>query len=502
MNIKDFISKFRNHPVLFIGTGTSLRYLRTSYTWDGLLKKIAFDLKENEEYYLDLKSACYEEGSYKYDRVATLLETEFNQVLMSDRSGKFKAVNDVFYEKMKNGQNLSRFKIYLSNIFSELELKTEKEDEIAEFKKARKNIGSIITTNYDNLLEHIFEFDKLIGNNILLSNPYGSIYKIHGCSTEPDKIIITEKDYEQFDLKYELIRAQLLSLFIHHPIIFIGYNVGDNNIKKILKTIFTYVEPNSDLAKKIRNNFLLVEYEEKSDNDLISEHDIDIDGFSTIRINKIKTDNFKEIFKALANIHLPISAMDVRKVQNVVAEIYAGGKIEVKITEDLESLKNGDKILAIGSSKTISYQYQTASELMANYFKIMEESNDQILFLVDKYKIQSTQYFPIYGFDSINDEIESAEGLKKQQEINIQKALSAVGENQRKKHGKISEILEDDTISHTYKNNCILWNISENHLDLKEVERYLKSLPVKSSTDYRKLLCAYDLNNYGKSPAV
>lgn len=39
MDIQEFISKFKNHPVLFIGTGMSLRYLENSFSWDALLKK-------------------------------------------------------------------------------------------------------------------------------------------------------------------------------------------------------------------------------------------------------------------------------------------------------------------------------------------------------------------------------------------------------------------------------------------------------------------------------
>lgn len=496
MNIKDFISNFKNHPVLFVGTGVSLRYLKNSYTWDGLLQKIAFDLKGNKEFYLDIKSTCQEEEGYNYSKIASKLEHEFNSELKNDRDGKFKEINDLFYENMENGINLSRFKIYICEIFKKIELREEKDNEIIELKKARKNIGSIVTTNYDNLIEHIFEFQKLIGNDILLSNPYGSIYKIHGCATEPQKLIITEKDYVEFDAKYELIRAQLLSLFIHHPIIFIGYGVGDSNIKKILKTIFTYVEPNSDLASEIRKNFLLVEYEPESENDLISEHDIDMDGFSTVRINKIKTDNFSSIFSALSNINLPVSAMDVRKVQNVVAEIYSGGKIEVKITEDLDSLSNSDKILAIGSSKSISYQYQNPSELMVNYFKIMEESNHQILFLIDKYQIQSSQYFPIFGFSKIKSDIKISDKLKEQQTTNIQNTLNKISANHKKVYSTISGILDDNSIPFTYKTDCILWNLFEENLPLDELEQYLKDMKLKKDTKYRKLLCAYDIKKY------
>lgn len=56
MQLQEFISNFKNHPVMFIGTGLSLRYLEHSYSWDALLKKIAFEFAETEEYYLDIKA--------------------------------------------------------------------------------------------------------------------------------------------------------------------------------------------------------------------------------------------------------------------------------------------------------------------------------------------------------------------------------------------------------------------------------------------------------------
>jgi len=101
MNIKEFIANYKNHPVLFVGTGISLRYLKNSYKWNDLLNKIAHDLKGNDEYYLDIKSTCQENGKYKFDRVASILENEFNNQLIADINGKFKEVNDIFYSKKK-----------------------------------------------------------------------------------------------------------------------------------------------------------------------------------------------------------------------------------------------------------------------------------------------------------------------------------------------------------------------------------------------------------------
>ena len=496
MTIQDFISQYRNHPILFVGTGISLRYLKNSFTWDDLLSKIAFELTENPEYYFDVKAECHNNGKFDYLKIATIIEDKFNIILQEERNGKFKHINDIFYENMAKGVNLSRFKIYIAELFSKLDFREDMADELRNLKKIRKNVGSIITTNYDGLIEHIFEFTKLIGNNILLSNPYGSVYKIHGCFENPEKIIITERDYLTFDNKFELIRAQLLSLFIHNPIIFLGYSVGDDNIKKILKTIFSYVEPNSELATKIKNNFLLVEYGKEIDNELISEHDIVLEGDLTIRINKIKTDNFSSIYNSISNLNLPVTALDVRKVQNIVKEIYAGGEIKVSITEDLDTLKNGDKILAIGSTKTISYHYETAAELLSNYFKIIDESNSQILNLIDKYKIQSTQYFPIFGFEKINPEIASATKLKQQQEDNILASMTHIPSQCKTKHTSVENVISDEHISASSKMNCMMWNTYEGNIDLEDIEMFLRENTSTTSTEYRKLLSVYDLKKF------
>ena len=499
MVISEFIAQFRNHPVLFVGTGMSLRYLNNSYSWDELLKKICHDLKNQDEFYYDVKSNHCIDGKYKYDEIASDIEQEFNAMLVADRNGKFKEINDTFYNNMENGINISRFKLYIAQIFKDLNYREN--SEIVELKKVRKNISSIITTNYDCMLEDIFGFKPLIGNDILLSNPYGSLYKIHGSVEAPDKIIITHDDYEKFNQRYELIRAQLLSLFIHNPIIFIGYNIGDENIKHILKTIFTYVESSSEAAEKVRSQFLLVEFCEGSTNTEVTEHDIDVEGFSTIRINRIKTDNYSEIYKRLSELQLPVSAMDIRKVQNVVKEIYAGGSIKVRITNDLEELENSDKVLAIGSQKTITYSYQTAPEMMKNYFQIIEEDNNQVLELIDKIMIQSTQYFPIFGFSLIDPTIKKIDKLKEQQREKLQIISEMVEKRFKVEENSLNEILNNDNYAMTYKNEVIAYALMKGKVKPQEVEAYLKEMSSTrgNTTDYRRLLCAYDLVMYADS---
>lgn len=505
MNISEFIGGYKNHPVLFIGAGISLRYLDGAYTWDGLLRKIASNVNPNPRYYLDLKASCMDNHQkIDFTKIATYLEKAFNENIKNSQDPELIKINDEYYENMMKGVKVSQFKLYVSKLLQQYKLKDNVEAEVLEFIKMRKNVGSVITTNYDSFTESAFQFDALVGNDILLSNPYGSVYKIHGCVNEPSKIILTEQDYLGFDQNYELIRAQLLSLFIHNPIIFLGYTITDENIKKLLKTIFTYVDPNSAMADKIRSNFLLIEYEISSDNVEVLEYGITIDEGNIINIHRIKTDNFSAIYKGIANLALPISAMDIRKVQSVVRSIYEGdndnGGINVKITENIAELQNKDMVIAIGSNKTISYMYQTTSEMMSNYFRIIEESNSQLLELINKQKIKPAQWFPIFGFSLVCSSINTAEILKSQQKTKLCTIFDNIRQNPRmaKVHNKISDILNDNSISATNKTNAILFNAIETNINQEDIKQHLLTLPSQSA-DYKKILCLYDYMKYESS---
>ena len=185
--------------------------------------------------------------------------------------------------------------------------------------------------------------------------------------------------------------------------------------------------------------------------------------------------------------------MDIRKVQTVVREICEGGAIEVSVTEDLDELKNSDKVLVVGSKKTITYEFLTTSEMMVNYFQIIEESNSQLLRLLNKQKIQSSQYFPIYAFSSICPEINRSEELKRQQRNKIDALIADHPPACCGNHLNPQAVIDDLQIPRTYKTLEMICSIMSGQMDLKQVEPYLRNFPDKRSTDYRKLLCAYDL---------
>ena len=85
----------------------------------------------------------------------------------------------------------------------------------------------------------------------------------------------------------------------------------------------------------------------------------------------------------------------------------------------------------------------TAKETANNYFKIVEESNSQLLELIDKYQISANQYFPIFAFNSICPNIHRAKELKEQQTRKLQEAIDQVAEACKTKHKLIKYITED-----------------------------------------------------------
>jgi hypothetical protein len=500
MDIFDFINNYKNHPVLFIGTGFSLRYLSNSYSWEGLLKKIAFELKGNNEFFHDLKGQVYDRrsGTYDFMRLASLLQEEFNNQISADRNGKFKEINDEYYNKSDEGITSDKFKIYISKLLNDLNIKEEKREELEVFNLLSKNISSIITTNYDNLIEVVTEFDPLVGNNILLSNPYGSVYKIHGSVENPEELVFTSDDYSEFDQRYDLIRAQLISLFVHNPIVFIGYSVNDVNIKKILSTIYKYVQLNSTQAELIRNNFLLVEYQEGSDSLEILDHDIDVDG-NTLRINKLKTDNYIELYRALESLSLPVSTYEIRRVLDNVKDITSGGTIKVSIAEDIDQLKNSERILAISpkSKPTIEYTYTDSSQLIIDYFEIIDNKSENLVKLIDEFPVSKTHWFPIFGFANIVPDLFKAETLKTQQRTklanNFKTNMSRFDSLGLK---NINEVLIAENIPESYKIEYIFYKIYNNSFDLDDLKEYLLKINGDLDSNYKKLLCLYDFKKY------
>ena len=152
--------------------------------------------------------------------------------------------------------------------------------------------------------------------------------------------------------------------------------------------------------------------------------------------------------------------------------------------------------MVVGSKNTIKYEFQTISEMMANYFQIIEESNAQLLILINKQKIQTSQYFPVFGFSKICQDIANLQILMKQQNEKINTLVKNAPQSCQKKYNNPQEVLDDNAISQTNKTLAIICAIMNGSMDLTSVKDYLQSFSNKRATEYRKILCAYDIKQY------
>ena len=249
--IKDIFSHFKSLPYLFIGSGISRRYLGLP-DWEGLLRhfiKLYLDQDLAFEYYVnnakrELNNLGESDDSLILPMVASLVEDDFNDAWFKDD----KFASNRIDSKDKITMGISPFKLeianYIKSASNESNLISEYEHEIELFKEiANKSINGIITTNYDLLLQNLFkgkDYDCFIGQeDLIFSPPNGirEIYKIHGCCTDPNSIIINYKDYVDFRKKNAYIAAKLLTIFVEHPIIFFGYSIDDPNIVDMKKKL-------------------------------------------------------------------------------------------------------------------------------------------------------------------------------------------------------------------------------------------------------------------------
>jgi len=135
---------------------------------------------------------------------------------------------------------------------------------------------------------------------------------------------------------------------------------------------------------------------------------------------------------------------------------------------------------------------------MKNYFTIIEEDNTQVLELIDKVMIQSQQYFPIYAFSKIDPSISRIEKLKKQQNEKLDTLKKQISKKFNVVETSLEAILANENYAMTYKNQIIAYALLVRKINPDEVEQYLKKLSTENgnTTDYRRLLCAYDYVKY------
>ena len=114
------------------------------------------------------------------------------------------------------------------------------------------HIGTIITTNYDELIEKAYwqDYFQVIctDEELLCSKSQGvQLLKIHGDCKHLSDVIISDSDYRRFikSPQYKLLWSRVLNEFVSKHIVFIGYSLEDSNILNMIEEIQSQVNPKS-----------------------------------------------------------------------------------------------------------------------------------------------------------------------------------------------------------------------------------------------------------------
>lgn len=329
-------------PFLFVGSGFSRRYIGLP-DWATLLS-VFCTVKKPFEYYLA-------SGDGTYPTAARLIAEDFNNEWWTD--DLFSLNREKFSKRVTDKTSAMRFEI--CDILTKAVQKPLNDSPyIQEINLlSNLNVDGLITTNWDCFLEQLFpDYRVYTGQNeLLFSNPQSiaEIYKIHGSAHKPKSLVLTDNDYADFNLKNPYLAAKLITIFVEHPVIFLGYSLSDKNISDLLSAISVCI--GSDNIHQLRNNLIFIQHEEDIQEPSVSDTYTSIDGVQ-IPITLIRTDDFLPIYEAIDENKRKIPARILRyckeELYNLVQSNEPEKKIYVVDIDEVEKHEDVEFVVGVG----------------------------------------------------------------------------------------------------------------------------------------------------------
>lgn len=375
---KDLMSclKFNDSlPFLFVGSGFSRRYLGTP-DWKGLLEYFCNEIAPEDpflfsKYVNRAKTKIYNEkldassDNILNSIIADFIEQDYNEIWYS--SDRFSSKREIWKNDVVKGT--TPFRLALAEFFSKA---TEGDhllrEELVKLSNISPNsIAGIITTNYDTLLESIFDFTTYIGQeNLLFSSVQGvgEIYKIHGCATKPDSIVINSEDYSLLQEKSKYLAAKLLTIFVEHPIVFIGYSMSDEDIREILNNIAICLSPEQLESMKSRFIFVRRLSVESPENFTINFVTFQTASGKSFPMTEIRSKDYGIIYDALSanRTKYPVKWLRMLKenVYDLVATTTPSEKVKVMLPfDDMDKFDDVEFVIGVGVSKLAEAAYSS-----------------------------------------------------------------------------------------------------------------------------------------------
>jgi hypothetical protein len=109
----------------------------------------------------------------------------------------------------------------------------------------RLPIDVMLTTNFDTLLEDSF---RALGKpchaiidepQLALTNPFPgpALLKVHGDLSRPERMVLTEEDFDSFLTRNPLLATIVASHFAQRSVVLIGYSLSDPDLRQLLAMI-------------------------------------------------------------------------------------------------------------------------------------------------------------------------------------------------------------------------------------------------------------------------
>lgn len=516
MSIKEqLVDIFRSRnagPFLFVGSGFSRRYLGLE-DWRGLLERFCISGKPFEYY---LASA-----NGDYPTVAALLAKEFNEIWWRDEL--FAKSVERHKSKIRDETSALRIEIcnYLSTLDQSKALSSDYKDEVELL--SGLNVDGIITTNWDMFLEQLFpEHRVYVGQDeLLFSNPQeiGEIYKIHGCATVPSSLVLTGSDYDNFQERNTYLAAKLITLFVEHPVVFIGYSISDQNISSLLRAISACI--GKDKIEQLRRNLIFVRRLKHNESPSISDTYLTIDGVQ-IPLVLVATDDYAEVYQAIDATKRKIPARVLRYCKEQLYELVRSSEPEKKICvvdiDEIESKEDVEFLVGVGvaskestAPSPIGYAAIEVDDLIEDL--LLENKGydpKQVINNVLPRLCRGTPYVPAFKYlrlSGINNEQEyKSLGLNIDRIIcrdlkNYRLAMYSKPYFRNYRHKQLSEIIEICTPENA---SAYIPFIPKEKIDLEVLRDFLianlEKIDYKKSnyaSNFRKLAALYDRLAYG-----